>query len=155
MSASFKIYLSVQRTVLSENDPVCTGDISWFPVWEGTAKFSCSVDYHGSWPPSMECRNGTKTIGLRDESSDRTAKFSGAVNITRWDEGLVYVCRVYFKLPRKRTAPLVEPNEATNLPTYSATFTMHKITVHCAYRLKHFVENVSNTHQFQNVHNLY
>ena len=137
----------MQYTVLSENDPVCTGDISWYPLWEGNAKFSCSVNYHGSWPPSMECRNGTTTLDLRNESSDSTAKFSGAVNITRWDDGLVYICRVFFELPRKRSLPPRQPHEAANLPSYSATFTTHKITVHCAYRLKHFVKNVSNSHQ--------
>ena len=134
-----KIDSSLQHTVLSENQPVCTGDISWYPVWEGAATFSCSVNYHGSWPPSMECRNGTTTIALRDESSDRKAKFSGAVNITRWDDGRVFVCRVYFDLPRKSSRPPIESHDAVNLPTYSATFTMHKITVHCAYRPKHFI----------------
>ena len=125
----------MQSIVPTETNPNCQTSKTWYPVMEGAKMtFSCSVMYDGKWAPTMSCRNDTRVLRLKNESSGNTVKFSGEVTLTRWDYGKIYSCRTFFDRPKQGETT---DQEANNIPfnngSYIETFTLPRIWVHCEY----------------------
>ena len=85
-------------------------------------------------------------MNVTSDLRDNTVMFGGVVDLTQWDDGQTYTCRIFLDQPKPGTLHrYCADNFPVNIGRINMTYTAPTLLVYCEYT-SHYVANVYIIH---------